>query len=235
MGRGTENIIILGAGPVGLVSAWEFLKRGKRVTIYEKMDQVGGMCRTWEWEGFLLDTGPHIFHTPDTELAKYWEDQFGELFLKNDFWCKNVKGDKFQDYWDYPLSWESISKYPNEIKKKILKETENLSPEKTARAKSFSEYILSLVGPTLFEMFFQKYPKKSWGISGDEMTAEWAPRRIEIRQDNLPFYHGQYSAVGKFGTGAVYERLKKKIIDLGGKIFFGETITKINTNKNIIK
>ena len=39
-------------------------------------------------------------------------------------------------------------------------------------------------------MFFKKYPKKIWGISGDEMTAEWAPRRIEIRQDNLPFTMG---------------------------------------------
>ena len=57
-----------------------------------------------------------------------------------------------------------------------------LSPEKSARAKSFKEYILSQVGETLFEMFFNKYPKKIWGIETNEMTAEWAPKRIEIRQ-----------------------------------------------------
>ena len=63
------------------------------------------------------------------------------------------------------------------------------------------------------------------------MTAEWAPKRIEIRQKNLPFYYGQFSAVGKYGTGAIYERIKEKIISLGGKIFFNETIIKFETDK----
>ena len=66
------------------------------------------------------------------------------------------------------------------------------------------------------------------------MTAEWAPKRIEIRQKKLPFYHGQFSAVGKFGTGSIYERIKEKIIRLGGKIFFGETINMINAKENYI-
>ena len=229
-----KKAIILGAGPSGLVTAWKLLENNWEVEIYEKLSIPGGMCRSWKWGNHILDTGPHIFHTNDKYLKKFWLDEFGDLLEEGDFWCKNVRGDNFEELWDYPLSWESISKYPDKLKTKIVNELKNLSPEQSARAKSFKEYILSQVGETLFEMFFNKYPKKIWGIETNDMTAEWAPKRIEIRQKNLPFYYGQFSAVGKKGTGAIYDRIKEKILSLGGKIFFDETINKIETKKNII-
>ena len=115
-----KTAIIIGAGPVGLATAWQLLENDWAVTIYEKDEIVGGMCRTWKWGDFLVDTGPHIFHTPDTSLSEFWEKHFSDLFIKGEFWCKNVGGEKFDEYWDYPLSWESISRYPVNLKKKIF-------------------------------------------------------------------------------------------------------------------
>tara|TARA_B100000787_G_C16197963_1_gene302386 strand:+ start:456 stop:2840 length:2385 start_codon:yes stop_codon:yes gene_type:complete len=229
-----NRAIILGAGPSGLVTAWKLLENNWDVEVYEKLKLPGGMCRSWKWGEHFVDTGPHIFHTHDKSLENFWKKEFGDLLQEGSFWCKNVQGENYDQLWDYPLSWESISNYPENIRKKIMEEVKNLSPEDSARAKSFDEYIHSLVGNTLFKMFFSKYPKKIWGIESSEMTAEWAPKRIEIRQKILPFFHGQFSAVGKFGTGSVYERIKEKIISLGGKIFFEETINKINTMNNDI-
>ena len=229
-----NKAIILGAGPSGLVTAWKLLENDWEVEIYEKLLIPGGMCRSWKWGEHFLDTGPHIFHTNDKYLKNFWLKEFGDLLEEGDFWCQNVRGENFEEYWDYPLSWDGISKYPEKIKSKIISEIKNLTPEKSARAKNFKEYILSQVGQTLFDMFFNKYPKKIWGIETNEMTAEWAPKRIEIRQKNLPFYYGQFSAVAKYGTGTVYERIKEKIISLGGKIFFGEIINKFETKDNKI-
>ena len=65
-----KKAVILGAGPVGLVTAWELLKNDWEVSIYEKANIVGGMCRTWKWDDFLVDTGPHIFHTSNQQV---WE------------------------------------------------------------------------------------------------------------------------------------------------------------------
>jgi N,N'-diacetyllegionaminate synthase len=144
-----SKIIVLGAGPVGLVTAWQLLKNGHNVKIYEKNNIVGGMCRTWKWDEFLVDTGPHIFHTPDQNLASFWEQEFGDLFVKGEFWCKNVGGKNFDEYWDYPLSWESISRYPNSLKKKILNELKKTNIEKKATAKNYAEYIEAQAGPTL--------------------------------------------------------------------------------------
>ena len=33
---------VLGAGPIGLVTAWKLLEEGWSVDIFEKLDQVGG-------------------------------------------------------------------------------------------------------------------------------------------------------------------------------------------------
>jgi N,N'-diacetyllegionaminate synthase len=216
-----KKAIILGAGPIGLITAWKLLENGWAVEVYEKDSLVGGTCKTWKWGEFLIDTGPHIYHTPDKELAKFWESEFGDLFVKGDFWCKNVKGENFNEYWDYPLSWESISRYPRELKEMILGELKNLSIEGKARAKNYTEYMNAQVGQTLREMFFNKYPEKIWGISTDEMTPEWAPKRIEFRQKVTPFYHNQWNAVGKYGTGCIFERIREKVIALNGKINTG--------------
>ena len=41
------------------------------------------------------------------------------------------------------------------------------------------------VGKTLTNMFFTSYPRKVWGIDTDEMLADWAPQRIQLREKNL--------------------------------------------------
>ena len=235
MDKSKSKAIVLGAGPVGLITAWQLLKNGYNVRIYEKNNIVGGMCRTWEWDEFLVDTGPHIYHTPDQNLASFWEKEFGDLFIKGKFWCKNVRGNNFEEYWDYPLSWESISKYPNNLKKKILNELKQSDFEKKAVARSYSEYIENQVGPTLTKLFFKTYPEKIWGISTDKMTPDWAPKRIEFRNKVTPFYHQQWNAVGKYGTGCIYERIREKIQALGGELFFQYVATSINYNGNNIE
>lgn len=235
MNSKNKKAIILGAGPVGLVMGWRLLQNGWVVNIYEKAEIVGGMCRTWEWNDFLVDTGPHIFHTPDIELAKFWEKEFGDLFIKGEFWCKNVQGDNFREYWDYPLSWESISRYPKELKQKILKEMDSLSFEDKARAHSYKDYMKAQVGETLYQKFFQKYPEKIWGISTDEMTPEWAPKRVEFREKVTPFYHNQWNAVGKYGTGCIFNRIRDKILGLGGKIHFNKEVSSLSTNGTQVK
>lgn len=229
-----NKAIVLGAGPIGLVTAWQLLKNNWDVEIYEKNSIVGGMCRTWEWDGYLVDTGPHIYHTPDNNLAKFWEKHFGDLMIKGDFWCKNVQGKNFDEYWDYPLSWESIANYPSDLKKQVLKELDNLDFEQKARARNYSEYIEGQVGPTMRKMFFKTYPEKVWGISTDDMAPDWAPKRIEFRKKITPFYHNQWNAVGKYGTGCIYERIKKEIVDLGGGVYFNHQVDLINSTENAI-
>ena len=181
---------ILGAGPTGLITAWKLLEAGWEVVIIEKNNLVGGLCRSWKWNGFILDTGPHIFHTPDNSLKKFWKKNFGDLLIEGKFSCKNVKGKEFNEYYDYPLSFESLNKFENKLKKKIKSEIKICNKNDLRhKAKNYKEYIDSFIGPTLRKMFFEKYPKKIWGIDTKFMTPDWAPNRIKFRNKILPFYY----------------------------------------------
>jgi len=230
-----NRVIILGSGPTGLITAWKLLEKGLDVLIIEKNSNSGGLCRSWRHNGFILDTGPHIFHTPDEELKKFWKSNFKDLLIEGKFYCKNVKGEKLDEFYDYPFSKEALNNFNIKIKKKIkteLYKCKNL--ENRFKAKNYKEYIDSFVGPTLRKMFYEKYPKKIWGIDTSKMTPDWAPNRIKFRDKILPFYHEEYAAVGKYGTGCIYDRIRDKIIKLGGKFKFSETIIGLKSrNKKI--
>ena len=230
-----KTAYIIGAGPVGLVTGLELIKKNFKVEIYERNNIVGGMCRTWKWSNYLVDTGPHIFHTPNKDLANYWEKEFGDLFVKDDFWCKNVGGSNFDKYWDYPISWESISRYPKNLKKTILEELRKIDSEDKAKAKNYHEYMIGEVGPTLTKLFYTTYPEKIWGIKTKSMTPEWAPKRVEFRNKVTPFYDKQWNAVGKYGTGCIYERIKDQIIKLGGKFHFNYELQSMSYKNNQIQ
>ncbi len=220
-----NKAIILGSGPTGLITAWKLLEKGWKVTIIEKNSIVGGLCRSWKDDGFILDTGPHIFHTPDNALKKFWEKNFGELLVEGKFFCKNVKGKNFNEFYDYPFSKEALNNFDPKTKSKIKKELlECGNLDNRHKAKNYKEYIDSFVGPTLRKMFYEKYPKKIWGVDTEKMTPDWAPNRIKFREKILPFYHEEYAAVGKYGTGCIYDKIKSKIIKLGGKFKFKETV-----------
>ena len=229
-----KTFYIIGCGPTGLVTGYELLKKGQKVVFFDSNNMIGGMCRSWKEEDYILDTGPHIYHTPEKELAEYWIEEFGDLLIEGEFWSKNVKDGDIKNLIDYPLSWESISKFDEGVKSKILKELEKCQNSANSEAKTFSEYVNNLVGPTLTEMFFTKYPKKVWGKSTSELTADWAPKRIEIREKITPFYHKQFAAVGRFGTGCIYDDLYKKILKLGGLFQLKEPIIGLDYNINRI-
>ena len=230
-----NSALILGAGPTGLITAWKLLQEGWDVKIIEKNSNVGGLCRSWKKNNFILDTGPHIFHTPDENLKKFWQKNFGDLLTEGKFWCKNVQGKNFEKFYDYPLSKESLNLFETKLKNKIKKELKFCNKnDKRSKAKSYKEYIDSFIGPTLRKMFFEKYPEKIWGISTKKMTPDWAPNRIKFRDKILPFYHEEYVAVGKYGTGSIYERIRDKIILLGGKIKLQEEVIGLKNKFNKI-
>ena len=84
------------------------------------------MCRSWKWNNFILDTGPHIFHTPDNKMWNFWNKNFGNLLTKGKYWAKNTYDDNFDKFYDYPLSVEALKYFPKNLKSKILLELKSL-------------------------------------------------------------------------------------------------------------
>ncbi|MFW6305795.1 MAG: phytoene desaturase family protein [Bacillota bacterium] len=58
------KIAVIGAGPGGLSAGMLLQKRGFDVTIYEKMDRVGGRNSCFKENGYTFDIGPTFFMMP---------------------------------------------------------------------------------------------------------------------------------------------------------------------------
>ena len=138
-----KKAIILRAGPTGLITAWKLLDAKWDVTIIEKKGISGGLCRSWKRKGFIIDTGPHIFHTPDELLKNFWKKNFGDLLIEGKFNCKNVKGENFDKFYDYPLSTEGLKQFDKNLQSRIKYEIKKCN-KKDQRYKAKTYKYLSL-------------------------------------------------------------------------------------------
>ncbi|WP_462280838.1 protoporphyrinogen oxidase [Salinivirga cyanobacteriivorans] len=70
----TKDVVIIGAGITGLTLAFYLQKAGKKVTIIDQSDHVGGVIQTKQENGFIFETGPNTGVLSTPELVELFED-----------------------------------------------------------------------------------------------------------------------------------------------------------------
>jgi protoporphyrinogen oxidase len=219
-----NSIIILGAGLSGLSYAYNAIKKCFLVTILEKNNEVGGLMRTFNFDDFLFDFGPHVFRSKDKRILN-----FVKGLLKNNYHYISsnpsiFKYGKFFDNVIPKITCRNIENLPREIRgraKRELKEIENVN--KKLDLSNFKSCIISQVGETLYSEFFGEYSKKWWGIDPEYLSSDIAPKNLEISKEK---YYAHISTNFEISSeeiypikGGIYEitrRLKEKIKKLGG-------------------
>ena len=74
-----ETIAIIGTGISGLGCAY-FLQQRYQLTLYEKSDYVGGLCRTVTFKGNRMDVGGHRFFSKSDRVMKWWTEVMPVFF-----------------------------------------------------------------------------------------------------------------------------------------------------------
>src|SRR5262249_24843520 len=113
---------------------------------------------------------------------------------------------------------------------------EKLRPSVWDGEDSFESWVVGRFGRRLFELFFQSYSEKLWGIPCADLDADFAAQRIKKFSLGEAIKHalglargGHKTLVDRFayptgGTGMVYERMARAIAERGGQVHLGRPV-----------
>jgi protoporphyrinogen oxidase len=166
------SAVVVGAGIAGLTAARQLARAGWQVTVVELEDRVGGLARSFHYNGHTFDIGPHRFHTDDPVVLEFIEETLGDdkiiIDRSSGVWF-------FNRYHDWPLTRKSIFRMPFGV---MVGAFLDLFLRRRAKNESFEQYILSLYGKTLYRIFFKPYTEKFLRYPCHELHSDWASAGI---------------------------------------------------------
>ena len=152
-------------------------------------------------------------------------------------------------FFDYPLKLSlhtirklGLLKFIKIVSSYLFYSIKPVKPEK-----SLEDFIINRFGAELYQTFFKSYTEKVWGVSCNNIPAEWGHQRIKglsikevlrhIFNPNQDQKKVQTSLIEKFlypkyGPGQMWQIVAQKIIKKGGEIFFNEPVTRLEVSNN---
>ena len=248
----SKQIVILGAGPAGLMAAWEFNQAGYDVTILEREEFVGGMCATQTFQGekgeYRFDYGGHRFITKNPKLLQFIDDLMTDDLL----YAERTSVIRFKGRtYNYPLAIGNllrnapISLLAGAAVDLVFKLPFQQRPTEQSTS-NFAQWIETRFGTTLYKNFFEGYTGKLWGIDPRQLSADWASQRISLldlkdvarrlipTRGATPRTYAKKYRYPKLGFGQMYTKLAEKLEQQGVTIVQGANITALNQADNKI-
>jgi len=237
---GTHNVLIVGAGVCGMTLGYKLAQTGHTVTIVESHEQVGGLARTFRYDGFAFDSGPHRFFSSNPEVIQFLKEVFGEDLLSSPM---RSAVHFLGRYFDWPLSLKVIFRLPPSLVFGVIRDFFRAPVKEEPR--HFKDYIIQRYGRTLYELDFGPYTEKFTKESNEDIHPDWAKagvNRAVIKEDirmkslwevirsslvpkrDIPIYYP------RTGISEFHERLRRGIIGHGGRIILNAPVIDMTTH-----
>lgn len=271
-----KNIVIIGAGPAGLTAAYTLLKNGGdfSVTILEESDKIGGISRTEKYKGNHIDIGGHRFFSKSNTIMELWREIMkpqgapakDDALLGRQHKYTGTADPERED--DVLLTRTRVSRiyyrrrffdYPISVKPRTFI---NMGFGDTMKAgfgylaalfhklpeNSLENFYINRFGRPLYEMFFEDYTEKVWGVHPSKISADWGAQRVKglsvgavLKNAITKPFKSRNKKVEtslieefyypKYGPGQLWERLAEIDKEYGARLELNCAVVGINKEK----
>lgn len=200
------DAVVVGAGFAGSVMAERLAAgSGKRVLVIDKRPHVAGNAfDQTDAAGILIHRyGPHIFHTNSDEVFAYLS-----------------RFTTWRPYEHRVLADVRDKRVPIPINRTTLNTLFGLSLESEAEAAAFlagraepreintsEDVVIAAVGRELYELFFQGYTRKQWGLDPSELDKSVTARIPTRTGTDDRYFLDKHQAMPKNGYTAMFETM----------------------------
>jgi UDP-galactopyranose mutase len=201
------DYLVVGAGFAGSVIAERLASQlGARVLVIDKRPHVAGNAYDHLDEAGVLihQYGPHIFHTNSDEIVDYLS-RFTEWRHYEHRVLAQVRGQLVP----IPINRTTL----NKLFGLNLETDEEAAAYLASRAETVEEIrtsedvVINAVGRELYELFFQGYTRKQWGIDPSGLDKS-VTARIPTRTNTDDRYFGdKHQIMPKHGYTAMFNRM----------------------------
>lgn len=263
--------VIAGAGPAGLTAAYELLKQTDILPIVcEQTDAIGGISQTVQYHGNRMDIGGHRFFSKDDEVMRWWQQVMplqgkpskDDILLNETDKAFAPDGPDPEKEDNTMLLRRRVSRifflrkffdYPISMKKETFL---NMGFVRMMRAgfgylwacvhklpeDSLENFYINRFGRPLYEMFFEGYTEKVWGVHPSKLGADWGSQRVKglsvlaVLKDMWRKAFGKKDAAEvetslieqfiypKYGPGQLWEKVADDIRQAGGQVLTNTSV-----------
>lgn len=190
------KLTILGGGLAAISLAY-FMQDEElfdEITILEKEDRLGGLCKSIQKDGYTYDIGPHILFSKDKEMLNLMLEvvpETNKLRRSNQIIYKNR-------YVQYPFE-NDLSKLPQEDLNYCITAFKN-NPYENYDAQNMLQFFLKTFGEGITNLYLRPYNEKIWKYDPSFMDTQMVERIPKPTQEEI-----MRSAKGETVDGYVHQ------------------------------
>ena len=167
-----KNVVIIGAGISGLGASYSLKKKGVESLILEKDDTYGGLCGSFEVDGFRFDRFVHLSHTQDRFVQSLFRLSSPQIIthIPNPY---NI----YKPKWIKHPAQNNLYPLDDEEKVLIIKDFMH-RPEDVHGVDNYEQWLKAQYGNYFAEHFPMVYTRKYWMKEARELRTEWVGKRL---------------------------------------------------------
>ena len=230
MSETSHRVAVIGAGPMGLATAYQLAKDGHRPVLYEAANRIGGMAVCFDFGGIVIERFYHFHATSDVDF----EQLLKELDLHDRLvWTETKMGYWFNgelQAWGNPvalLTFRGLS-FPAKLRQALHAFTSIKRRDWSGLDKvEATAWLRGWVGEEAYEKMWRRLFDYKFYHLADQLSAAWIWARIRrigtsrfsLMREKLGYIQG--------GSQVYLDGVGKAITDMGGEIRLSASIDEV--------